>query len=107
VFAYVGTKDWNEFLAVKEDIYYRMMDVVAASGTGFAFPSQTLYFARDEGLDPDKSAAAVAEMKQWRAAHKLPFPDFDPEFQKAHRDTLDYPPAESSTAEPKNKRNQE
>jgi len=101
VFAYVGTKDWNEFLAVKEDIYYRMMDVVAASGTGFAFPSQTLYFARDGGLDPDKSAAAVAEMQQWRAAHKLPFPDFDLEFQKAHRDTLDYPPAGSSTAEPK------
>jgi len=104
VFAYVGTKDWNEFLAVQEDIYYRMMDVIAASGTGFAFPSQTLYYARDGGLDPDKSAAAVAEVQQWRAAHKLPFPDFDLEFQKAHRNTLDYPPAESSTAGPKTER---
>ncbi len=51
VFAYVGTKDFNEFLEVQEDINLRMMDVVAASGTGFAFPSQTLYFARDEVLD--------------------------------------------------------
>jgi MscS family membrane protein len=101
VFAYVGTKDWNEFLGVQEDIYLRMIDVVAASGTRFALPSQTLYFARDEGLDADKSAASVAEVQQWRAAQKLPFPDFDIEFRKTHRDTLDYPPNGSSTAEPK------
>jgi hypothetical protein len=101
VFAYIGTKDWNEFLEVQEDIYLRMIDVIAASGTGFAFPSQTLYFARDKGLDPDKSAAAMAEVQQWRAAQKLPFPDFDIEFRKTHRDTLDYPPNGSSTAESK------
>jgi MscS family membrane protein len=102
VFAYVGTKDWNEFLGIQEDIYLRMIDVVAASGTGIAFPSQTIYFARDGGLDPDKSTAAVAEVQQWRAAQKLPFPDFDIEFRKTHRDTLDYPPQGSSTAESKN-----
>ena len=101
VFAYIGTKDWNEFLEVQEDIYLRMIDVIAASGTGFALPSQTLYFARDGGLDPDKSAAAMAEVQQWRAAQKLPFPDFDIEFRKTHRDTLDYPPNGSSTAESK------
>ena len=28
------------------------MDIVNESGTGFAFPSQTLYFGRDSGLDP-------------------------------------------------------
>jgi len=98
VFAYVGTKDWNEFLEVQEDIYLRMMDVVAESGTGFAFPSQTLYFARDEGLDPDKSAAAAAEVQKWRTAQKLPFPNFDIEFRKMHRDTLDYPPEGSPQA---------
>jgi len=97
VFAYVGTKDWNQFLEIQEDIYLRMMDVVAESGTGFAFPSQTLYFARDGGLDPDKSAAAMKEVQRWRADHKLPFPDFDIEFRKKHRDTLDYPPTGSAT----------
>ena len=101
VFAYVGTKDWNEFLGIQEDIYLRMMDVVTASGTAFAFPSQTLYFARDAGLDLDKSAAALAEVHRWRAEQKLPFPNFDIEFRKTHRDTLDYPPAGSSVAEPK------
>jgi MscS family membrane protein len=104
VFAYVGTSDFNEFLEVQEDINLRLINVVAASGTGFAFPSQTLYFARDQGLDPDKSAAAVAEVQQWRAAQGLPFPNFDIEFRKAHRDTLDYPPNGSSTAKPKEQR---
>jgi len=98
VFAYVGTNDWNEFLGIQEDIYLRMIDVVAASGTGFAFPSQTLYFARDSGLDADKSAAAMAAVQQWRADQRLPFPNFDLEFRKAHRDTLDYPPAGSPEA---------
>jgi MscS family membrane protein len=101
IFAYVGTKDWNEFLGIQEDIYLRVMDVIASSGTGFAFPSRTLYFTRDAGLDPDKSAAAMEQVREWRAAQKLPFPDFDIEFRKMHRDTLDYPPAGSSMAEPK------
>ncbi len=103
VFAYVDTLDWNDFLAIQEDIHLRMMDVVATSGTGFAFPSQTLYFARDAGLDPDKSAAALAQVQQWRAEHELPFPDFDLKFRQTHRDTLDYPPAGSATAGPKPK----
>jgi MscS family membrane protein len=94
--AYVATGDWNEFLEIQEDIYLRMIDVVTQSGTGFAFPSQTLYFARDPGLDPDKSAAAIDEVGQWRAEDKLPFPNFDIEFRKTHRDTLDYPPAGSA-----------
>lgn len=51
--AYVRTEDFNEFLAVREDIYLKVMDVVAESGTSFAFPSQTLYMARDERVAPE------------------------------------------------------
>jgi MscS family membrane protein len=32
---------------VREEIYLGMMDEVAAAGTGFAFPSQTVYMSRD------------------------------------------------------------
>lgn len=45
VFALVQCADWNEFLAVKEDLNLRIIDIVAESGTGFAFPSQTVYLA--------------------------------------------------------------
>jgi MscS family membrane protein len=59
VFAYVKTSDWAEFLATREDIYLRIMDVVEEAGTGFAFPSQTLYTTEDTGLDADRAAAAA------------------------------------------------
>ena len=36
VVAYVATADPSEFLAIREDLFLRMMDAVAASGTAFA-----------------------------------------------------------------------
>lgn len=50
--AYVRTSDLNEFLAVREDVFLRIMDVVQDCGTGFAFPSQTLYLGRDRAPSP-------------------------------------------------------
>jgi MscS family membrane protein len=65
VFAYVRTSDFDEFLAIREEIYLAMMDAVAASGTGFAFPSQTSYNTRDAGIDLQKAREAEAEVKRW------------------------------------------
>jgi MscS family membrane protein len=91
IFAYVRTRDINEFLAVREDIYLRVMDIVAQSGTGFALPSQTIYRGGD-GLDPDRARAAEAEVQRWRADGTLPMPEFSPERVAQLRATLDYPP---------------
>jgi len=44
---FVGTRDVEEFFAIREELFLRIMDLVAAAGTGFAFPSQTLYLGRD------------------------------------------------------------
>ncbi len=66
IFAYVHAIDFDQFLEVQEELYLRMMDVIAASGTGFAFPSQTLYVARDQGLSEDKAAAAEELVRKWR-----------------------------------------
>lgn len=51
VTAYVLTTDLPTFLEIREDLFLRIMKIVRESGTGFAFPSQTLYVARDEGAD--------------------------------------------------------
>jgi MscS family membrane protein len=91
IFAYVGTADFNEFLAVREDVYLRIMDAVAASGTGFAFPSQTNY-GSEQGLDPERARHAEAEVRGWRERGTLPLPEFPPERVTRLRDTLDYPP---------------
>lgn len=61
IFTYIGTQDINEFYAIREELNLGIMDLVAAIGTGFAFPSQTLYLGRDQGLDPGGSAATGAD----------------------------------------------
>lgn len=98
LFAYVGTADFNEFLAIREDLLLRIMEVVDASGTGFAFPSQTIYTAKDAGVDAGRSEAAQAEVERLRRAGDLGVPDLRGEQLAALRDRLDWPPPGSATA---------
>jgi MscS family membrane protein len=98
VFAYVITCDWNEFLHIREDIYLRMMDIVERSGTGFAFPSQTTYLGKDEGMPADRVREVEALVEEWRTQNRLPFPDFDPDEKVRMKDTLSYPPEGSILA---------
>jgi MscS family membrane protein len=98
VFAYVTTSDWPEFLGIREDILLRIMDIVEQSGTGFAFPSRTLYFGRDPGLDEKKAEAAEARVRQWRTTGALPFPNFSPEQAGEIRGSIAYPPPGSTEA---------
>ena len=60
IFCYILTRDDAEFLAIREDILLRIMDIVDAAGTGFAFPSQTVYLGRDSGIDKQKAEAGRA-----------------------------------------------
>jgi MscS family membrane protein len=98
IFCYIGTADWNEFLAIREDIYLRIMDAVENSGTEFAFPSQTLYLGRDGGLDREAVARAEKSVQDWRASHKLPLPDPTETMLTELDDSLDYPPEGSVAA---------
>jgi MscS family membrane protein len=85
VVAYVMTKDRGDFLGIQEDLLLRIMDLVAQSGTGFAFPSQTLYLGRDDGLDPGRTEAAEAQVRQWTEEGRLPSLKFSPEqLQQLH-----------------------
>jgi MscS family membrane protein len=92
IFAYADTPDWNQFLAIQEDVYLRIMDIVKEAGTGFAFPSQTTYFARDGGLNKERTEVAEAEVQAWRTGGTLPFPEFAQEHHKRVLNTLAYPP---------------
>ncbi|MCW1887345.1 mechanosensitive ion channel family protein [Luteolibacter flavescens] len=50
VFAYVVTRDFNEFLKVREEIYLGIMDIVAGSGSGFASPTPPVVLREGETL---------------------------------------------------------
>ncbi|MDT0649191.1 mechanosensitive ion channel family protein [Autumnicola edwardsiae] len=96
VFAYVTVKTFDEFLEVREDLLLQLMDVVGESGTGFAFPSQTIYFGRDEGLSKEKSRNAEEKVRKWKEEGALQIPTFDPGRIEQIKDKTPYPP-EGST----------
>ncbi|MEM0908674.1 MAG: mechanosensitive ion channel family protein [Pseudomonadota bacterium] len=62
--AYVLTSDYGEFLRVQEELMLMVMRAVEAAGTGFAFPSQTAYLARDSGLDEDAKQRVERQMRR-------------------------------------------
>jgi len=95
---YALTRDWNEFHAIREDVLMRMSEIVKDSGSGFAFPSQTLYMGRDDGLDVERGETAAKEVASWRKAGKLPFPRLAADKIEQLKDTLDYPPRGSVEA---------
>lgn len=47
IFAYIRAKDYAEFLVRQEDVLLSMSHIVESNGSGFAFPSQTLYLGKD------------------------------------------------------------
>jgi len=96
VFCYILTRDGAEFLAIQEDLLLRIMDIVEASGTTFAFPSRVLYLGRDRGLDQEKAATVSHQVQQWRESSQLPFPDYAPSEISGFSNSLPYPEPDSA-----------
>lgn len=92
VFSYILAADFDRFLEIQEDIYLRMMDVVASSGTGFALSSQTVYLAREKEPSEEKSAEVKEKVKKWVEDGELQMPAFDPEYIKELQNKIVYPP---------------
>jgi MscS family membrane protein len=103
IFVYLDAKNYDEFLEIREDLMLRMMDVVDRSGTDFAFPSQTIYFGKDQGLSKEKSVKAEAEVEIQKKKREMPLPQFTREQIDALRNKSSYPPEGSSTGIEKNK----
>lgn len=89
---YALTREWNSFFAIREDVLLRVKEIVNESGTDFAFPSQTVYMGRDDGLDKERSKAAAEEVESWRRSGRLPFPRLSASKMEELSGTLDYPP---------------
>jgi len=89
---YAATREWNDFFAIREDVFFRIFEIVRASGTDFALQSQTLYLGRDPGVDFKKGHKAAETVEGWRRSGTLPFPRLRPEELDRIDGTLDYPP---------------
>ncbi len=95
---YAVTREWNDFFAIREDIFLRIYDVITDSGTKLAFPSQTLYMARDGELDAKRGESAKETVRRWRKSGKLPFPRLTRDEIERLKGSLDYPPFGSPEA---------
>lgn len=98
VFCYAHCSTVDEFHAIREDVFLRIMSLVGDCGAQFAFPSAVHYSAEDSASDPERVQAAEDAVRRWRENGELPFPDFDWHDKAELSSTLDYPPVGSMLA---------
>ena len=91
VFAYIGVKSYDESLEVGEDLNLRIMDIVSAAGTDFAFPSEVQYSLPGKPLDEERAKAVGLKVKEWKAKRELYLPNFPEEKIAAIKNSLEYP----------------
>ena len=99
VYAYVLTPDYQEYLAILEDINLHIMTLIEQAGAQFAFPSSVEYQASDQKSDPSLVKSAESVVAKWRSDGKLPFPDYDWRDKSDMSGKLDYPPEGSVLTE--------
>ena len=70
IFAYIVASDMPRNLAIREELNLDVMEVLASCGVGFAFPSTTVYLARDDHADGELTDE---DRKKEHAALRSPF----------------------------------
>jgi MscS family membrane protein len=94
--SYILTQDYGEYAAVREDLLLRMLDIVDDAGSGLAVPAQTLFLARDAGLEKEKTETAVKKIAELRDEKHLPFPDFHKDDISQFQGSIEYPQPDSA-----------
>lgn len=66
VLCWIVGSEFDEFLAVAEEINFAIMELVERAGTTFAFPSRTIYSAQEAAIDQERAAVAASEVERRR-----------------------------------------
>ncbi|MCR4033681.1 MULTISPECIES: mechanosensitive ion channel family protein [Flavobacterium] len=91
VTAYIQAINVETSQEVQEDLLLRMMDIIEKSGTSLAYPSQTLYMARDTPFSSEKAEEISKTVQKWKENNELQLPKFDPKRVEELKDSLKYP----------------
>lgn len=70
IYTFTNTTNWGEWLKIKEEFAFAVMDIIERNGAAFAFPSQTIYMNQEdppEIMSPPEGRAPEAK--------RLPSPD--------------------------------
>ena len=68
------------------------MRIVESSGTSFAFPSQTIYMARDREGDVKVKQSVQSDIQQLINDSALPIPDYTQTQISNFSNSMQYPP---------------
>lgn len=71
LYCFTKTTSWAEWMRVKEDLLYHIKQLVEQAGTGFAFPSSSIYV---ETLPFGKPEAIPVQLEQKSATEQRPSP---------------------------------
>ncbi len=74
LFAYGKTGNWAQFTVIRQDVILKIAEIVEASGSRFAGPTQLNYLSSDPGFDPDKANGTLRHVTELRARDSLQFP---------------------------------
>jgi len=66
IHAYILEREYNEFLAVQEDVLMKITEAVERAGTGFALPSSTQVLVDDKWPRSDRAKVAEDALKKAR-----------------------------------------
>lgn len=91
IFAYIEAVNFETSQEVQEDILLRMLDIIENSGTSLAYPSQTLYMARDTPISGEKTDTVSETVKKWKENNELQLPEFDPKRIEELKNSIQYP----------------
>ena len=85
------TRDYEEYLAVAEDLNLRIIEIVHQNGAIFSGPGQVLQIRDFQQAGEEKLQEIEAKLEVWRQGEGLPFPDLSEEEKRALKNSLEYP----------------
>jgi MscS family membrane protein len=93
----VDTTDFQEYLAVAEDLNLRIVERVHSAGAIFSGPGQLVQLQELTKGNAEQQARITQTLQEWREQDRLPFPDYSAKDIASLKDTLDYPPKGAPT----------
>lgn len=85
------TRDYEEYLAVAEDLNLRIIEIVHQNGAIFSGPGQVLQIRDFQQAGEEKLQEVEAKLEVWRQGEGMPFPDLSEEEKRELKNTLEYP----------------
>ena len=85
------TRDYQEYLAVAEDLNLRIIKIVHQNGAIFSGPGQVLQLRDFQQAGDEKLQEIGNKLEVWRQGDGLPFPDLSESEKQRLKDSIEYP----------------